>query len=86
MLTLISFDRYGQAVGTDLCPLIPTTPQENMGNRSLTIATGRLLGGGSAINGLVWVSHESSYLSMDINLPAIDPWWLEGLRCLGGAR
>nr|BBP86354.1 FAD dependent glucose dehydrogenase [synthetic construct] len=45
---------YGQAVGTDLCPLVPTTPQEHMGNRSLTIATGKLLGGGSAVNGLVW--------------------------------
>ncbi|KAG2201718.1 hypothetical protein INT46_003110 [Mucor plumbeus] len=45
---------YGQAVGTDLCPLVPTTPQEGMGNRILSIATGRLLGGGSAVNGLVW--------------------------------
>ncbi|OAD02531.1 GMC oxidoreductase, partial [Mucor lusitanicus CBS 277.49] len=45
---------YGQAVGTELAPLVPTTPQENMGNRSLSIATGRLLGGGSAVNGLVW--------------------------------
>ncbi|KAI8347642.1 alcohol oxidase [Blakeslea trispora] len=45
---------YGQAVGSELCPLLPTVPQEGMNNRSLTIATGRLLGGGSAINGLVW--------------------------------
>lgn len=27
-----------------------------MNNRTITIATGRLLGGGSAVNGLVWVS------------------------------
>ncbi|OBZ80327.1 hypothetical protein A0J61_11624, partial [Choanephora cucurbitarum] len=45
---------YGQAVGSELCPLLPTVPQEGMKNRSLTIATGRLLGGGSAVNGLVW--------------------------------
>lgn len=47
--------RYGQAVGTDIAPLRPTIPQEGMNNRSLTIATGKLLGGGSAVNGLVWV-------------------------------
>ncbi|CAO3608184.1 unnamed protein product [Mucor hiemalis] len=45
---------YGQAVGTDLCPLLPTVPQPSMNNRTITIATGRLLGGGSAVNGLVW--------------------------------
>lgn len=47
--------RYGNAVGTDLCPLIPTVSQPGMNNRNLTIATGRVLGGGSAVNGLVWV-------------------------------
>ncbi|KAI8072215.1 uncharacterized protein B0P05DRAFT_588900 [Gilbertella persicaria] len=45
---------YGQAVGSELCPLLPTVPQEKMNNRTITLATGRLLGGGSAINGLVW--------------------------------
>lgn len=50
------FYRYGQAVGSELCPMLPTVPQKGMGNRSLTIATGKLLGGGSSINGLVWVS------------------------------
>jgi choline dehydrogenase-like flavoprotein len=54
--------RYGQAVGTDLCPLVPTAPQENMGNRSLSIATGKLLGGGSAVNGLVWVRPSKTFL------------------------
>ncbi|KAG2210317.1 hypothetical protein INT47_003302 [Mucor saturninus] len=45
---------YGQAVGSELCPMIPTVPQKGMNNRSLSVATGKLLGGGSSINGLVW--------------------------------
>lgn len=83
-------DRYGQAVGTELAPLVPTTPQENMGNRSLSIATGRLLGGGSAVNGLVWVSLQQDCLHLSTILTPflhhIDSRWLERLRCLGGAR
>lgn len=50
--------RYGQAVGSELCPMIPTVPQKGMNNRSLSVATGKLLGGGSSINGLVWVRYK----------------------------
>lgn len=33
---------------------IKTTPQAELGNRSITIAQGKLIGGGSAINGMVY--------------------------------
>ncbi|KAI8059416.1 alcohol oxidase [Gilbertella persicaria] len=45
---------YDQDVGSPLCPVMPTVPQEGMNNRQLTLGTGRLLGDGSAVNGLVW--------------------------------
>ncbi|KAI9476189.1 MAG: hypothetical protein EXX96DRAFT_540734 [Benjaminiella poitrasii] len=45
---------YSQAVSTDRCPLRLTVPQENMDNGTLSIATAKMLGGGTAVDGLVW--------------------------------
>jgi hypothetical protein len=66
LLTFFVLTRYGHAVGTDLCPLRPTIPQEGMSNRTITIATGKLLGGGSAVNGLVWVSLNTLFNKISI--------------------
>ncbi|CEG75541.1 hypothetical protein RMATCC62417_10566 [Rhizopus microsporus] len=45
---------YGKVIGSDLCPNLPTVPQQHMENRTMQIPAAQLMGGTSAFNGLVW--------------------------------
>ncbi|KAG5650469.1 hypothetical protein H0H81_012132 [Sphagnurus paluster] len=42
-------------IGTDIDWLYNTAPQTNAANQTVNLSSGKILGGGSAVNGLVWV-------------------------------
>ena len=46
--------RFGETLGTEHDWQFETTPQEALGNRSLLVPRGRVLGGTSALNFMTW--------------------------------